>query len=237
MGCFSLRGNCFPTHLCNPGSVENVSGGDELPGPPYMRSNWRAPAVCDSHRHLSEPCTLDPGGDRLGDVPCNQGVLFSVELLNTVNSVRVCLVWLLQVCMFREKSFFLLPRVALLFLGLCYAGHSSGLIRGGGFTTAFGNGTIGQVLLPVRDLMLSQPWEPSQSRDFQGWCGCSFLEMPWDLVQVRATHSWYCLSGVKAFLALRASCPWLSCCPPSNLESQELPRVELRPHSTFESSV
>lgn len=164
-------------------------------------------------------------------MPCNQGILFSVELLNTVNSVRVCLVWLLQVCMFREKSFsFSLGSV-------CCAGHSSGLIRGGGFTTAFGNGTVGQVLFPVRDLMPSQSWEPSQSRDFQGWCGCSFLEMPWDLVQVRATHSWYCLSGVKAFLALRASCPWLSCCPPSNLESQELPRVELRPHSTFESSV
>lgn len=84
-----------------------------------------------------------------------------MELLNTVNSVRVCLVWLLQVCMFREKRFFLPPQWLSFSLdSVCSAGHSSGLIRGGSFTTAFRNGIGGQVLLPVETSCPASPGSP-----------------------------------------------------------------------------
>jgi hypothetical protein len=82
---------------------------------------------------------FDPGRDRFEDVPSNQGVLFTVELVNAVNLVRVCLIWLLQECIFREKvSSCCHEWVAFPLASIGRAGgRIIGLFRGGGFTYCF----------------------------------------------------------------------------------------------------
>lgn len=71
--------------------------------------------MCSSHR----PClSLDQGRDRLEDAPSNQGISFAVELFNAVSLVGVCYLFA-AVCIFRERSFYLLPWVGRLFPGFC----------------------------------------------------------------------------------------------------------------------